>query len=107
MGTKIRNEISKKKEYWIPKHRHLELVHFCLQYPDWKEKLRTIDGYSRKSSSIVSIPEKDGSVAKPIERIIDERLYFKDRIEMVELAAKEAGTELYDYLLKGVTENVG
>ena len=28
MGTKIRSEVSRKREYWLPKHRQLELVHF-------------------------------------------------------------------------------
>ncbi len=44
MATKIRSEISKKKMYWLPKHRQLELVHFCLQYPDWKMRLAILDG---------------------------------------------------------------
>ena len=37
MGTVIRPEISEKSKYWIDKHRHYELKHFCLQYPRWKK----------------------------------------------------------------------
>lgn len=33
MATVIRPEISPKNKYWISKHRHYELKHFCLQYP--------------------------------------------------------------------------
>lgn len=36
MATVIRAEISEKNKYWIDKHRHYELKHFCLQYPEWK-----------------------------------------------------------------------
>lgn len=28
MGLKVRSEISRRKEHWLPKHRQLELVHF-------------------------------------------------------------------------------
>ena len=37
MGTVIRPDISRKNKYWIDKHRHYELKHFCLQYPEWKK----------------------------------------------------------------------
>lgn len=33
MSTLIRPEVSEKNKYWIDKHRHYELKHFCLQYP--------------------------------------------------------------------------
>lgn len=39
-----RIEISKKNPYYLPKHRMLELIHFCLQYKDWKELYSTING---------------------------------------------------------------
>ena len=31
----MKTELSKKSEYYIPKHRRMELAHFCRQYPDW------------------------------------------------------------------------
>ena len=37
MGTTIRAQISEKNKYYIDKHRHYELKHFCLQYPNWKK----------------------------------------------------------------------
>ena len=107
MATKIRSEISKKKVYWLPKHRQLELVHFCLQYPDWKMRLATLDGYSGRSSSVVQIPEKNGTIWKPVERTVEERMMLEMKIRMVESAAYEAANDLYEYLLKGVTQGVG
>ena len=41
MATKIRAAISEKNKYWIDKHRHYELKHFCLQYPMWKKQYAT------------------------------------------------------------------
>lgn len=107
MGTKIRSEISKKKMYWLPKHRQLELVHFCLQYPDWKMRLATLDGYSGWSSSIVQMPEKNGTIGKPVERTVEERMMLEMKIRMVESAAYEAANDLHEYLLKGVTQEIG
>ena len=34
----IRPEISMKNKYYINKHRHYELKHFCLQYSIWKRE---------------------------------------------------------------------
>lgn len=36
MGTTIRAQLSQKNKYYIDKHRHYELKHFCLQYPSWR-----------------------------------------------------------------------
>ncbi len=107
MSTKIRNEVSKKRMYWLPKHRQLELVHFCLQYPYWKERLKALDGYSGRSGSVVQLPEKNGTVWKPVEAIAEERLMLEAKIHMVEITAVEAANDLYGYLLKGVTEAIG
>lgn len=107
MSTKIRSEISKKKMYWLPKHRQLELVHFCLQYPEWKMRLMSLDGYSGRSGSVVQIPEKNGTVWKPVERMVEERMLLEVKIQMVEQAAMEAANDLHEYLLKGVTQEIG
>ena len=40
MATVIRAIISENNKYWIDKHRHYELKHFCLQYPMWKKAYR-------------------------------------------------------------------
>lgn len=107
MSTKIRSEISKKKMYWLPKHRQLELVHFCLQYPEWKMRWMSLDGYSGRSGSVVQIPEKNGTVWKPVERMVEERMLLEVKIQMVEQAAMEAANDLHEYLLKGVTQEIG
>ena len=43
----LRSEISNKSPYYISKHRYLELKHFCLQYPEWKEEINKINWYGR------------------------------------------------------------
>lgn len=41
--SRTRNELSKKSPYYLPKHRILELEHFCLQYNDWEGLYLSID----------------------------------------------------------------
>lgn len=104
---KIRSEISKRKEYWLPKHRHLELVHFCLQYPEWKLQLKSLDGYSRGSGIREIRSSNDGHISKPVEFIVEARMELESRIEMIDRSAEGAAFELSLYLIKGVTEGVG
>jgi len=42
---RVRNDISNKNEYKLSKHRFLELKHMCLQYDEWRDILRSLDGY--------------------------------------------------------------
>jgi hypothetical protein len=43
MSTVIRAEVSQKNQYTISKHRYYELVHFCLQYPEWQKKYKELN----------------------------------------------------------------
>lgn len=107
MGTRIRAEVSKRKAYWLPKHRQLELVHFCLQYPEWVSQLKTMDGSPDKSASVIVRQDKTGSIPKPVERSVEARLHLEARMMMIECTAKEVAFDLAEYLIRGVTEGVG
>ena len=89
MGTMVRAEISQKNRYWITKHRHYELKHFCLQYPYWKK------AHSDLREAIAPL-----SMSK---RVAMQTFYSKN-IELVEKTAREADPYLYEYIIKGVTE---
>lgn len=104
MSTTIRPELSKKNKYWINRHRYYELKHFCLQYPIWTEALASLTALGAKSVEWekVSTNEKKD----PTERCAEARLYYLERIEMIEKAAKEADLGLWDYILKAVTEGL-
>ena len=52
MATVIRAQISEKNRYWIDKHRHYELKHFCLQYREWKKAYAEFDDVSVPLSMI-------------------------------------------------------
>lgn len=103
MATKIRPEISKKNKYWIDKNRHYELKHFCLQYPKWKRAYNSSPDISL--STIEAIPRTNRHsdlTAKQAMR----KIYYLERIKLIERVAKEADSELHSYILKAVTEEL-
>ena len=105
MGTVIRAEVSEKNKYWINKHRHYELKHFCLQYPIWKKTYIDLDSMGISSSSMEKIPSSNLPGDPTAKRAVD-KAHLIERIEMVEKIAKEADDYLWQYILKGVTENL-
>lgn len=103
MATKIRPELSMKNKYWIDKHRHYELKHFCLQYRTWKRVYSDLVDLSISISNLDNIP--GGNVVSDLTaKNAIRKTYYADRIKMVEKAAKESDEDLYEYILKGVTE---
>lgn len=105
MTTLIRAAISEKNKYWIDKHRHYELKHFCLQYPHWKKEY---EYYSNISPSISRFSQMstDGTKSDPTADKAIKRAYYSERIDLVEKAAKEADKYLHSYILKAVTEGL-
>lgn len=105
MATKIRPEISQKSKYWIDKHRHYELKHFCLQYPSWKKT------YSEFSDDSVSLSMIEGARTSnlpgdPTAKRAIMKAHYMERIKLIENVAEEADKYLSHYILKAVTENL-
>ena len=96
-----RPELSLKNDYHISKHRYYELKHFCLQYPEWKERLNDI---SLIKSSYLDPTLVRTEIYKPVEDLVDRRLIFEDRIKTLVDSAKETDEFLWKYILIGVTE---
>ena len=105
MSTKIRPEISEKSKYWIDKHRHYELKHFCLQYPSWKRAYAECDDVSLPSAAGERLPSSN-IPGDPTAKRAMTRAYYSERIKMIERAAMEADSALCDYILKAVTEEL-
>ena len=105
MATKIRAEISEKNKYWIDKHRHYELKHFCLQYPGWKKAYAEFDDASIPLSMIESAPTSNLPGDPTAKRALM-KVQYSDKINLIEKAAMEADQYLCDYILKAVTEEL-
>ena len=105
MATMIRPEISKKSKYWIDKHRHYELKHFCLQYPSWKRKYETL-GIPTISSSMMEKLPGTNTPSDLTARFAINKAYYWDRIKLIERTAMEADRYLHEYILLAVTEGL-
>ena len=105
MTTKIRAQISEKNRYYIDKHRHYELRHFCLQYPSWKKAyVDCMDG-DIPVAMIAGARQNDGLYDPTSARAIT-RAHYSRRMEMLEQVAKDADKYLWRYILKAVTEGL-
>jgi len=105
MGTVIRPEVSAKNKYWLSKHRYYELKHFCLQYPEWKRAYHDLDGLPARSANVTDFT-RGGQTPNPTALYAEARIYYKDRMTIVEQAAREAAADLAEMMLRAVTEEV-
>lgn len=80
----MKKTLSKKNPYYISKERRLELEHFCRQYNEWKQELRSLTGDISKSVITITSDKRD---IHNFERIIEKRAEIIYKIEMVERAA--------------------
>lgn len=105
MATTIRAQISEKNKYYIDKHRHYELKHFCLQYPTWKKAyMDCLDG-DTPMVMIDGSKQPDGIYDPTSARAIT-RAHYSKRMELLEQVAKDADKYLWYYILKAVTEGL-
>ena len=105
MSTLIRPELSTKNRYWIDKHRHYELKHFCLQYPRWKQECSMYSSPSISSSMADRMPTSN-IPGDPTAKWVMRKTYYQERIKLIEDIARETDRYLYEYILKAVTEEL-
>ena len=80
----MRTTVSKKNKYWISRHRYLELSHFCAVVATY------------------SVPNKT-DISDPTATTAEKILFYSERIDMVNNAAKEADPILAKYIVKCAT----
>lgn len=105
MGTIIRSELSEKNKYWIEKHRYYELKHFCLQYPIWKKAYTALNGLSKRPSGLILLSKTNG-INDPTAKCAEARIFYSERIKMIEQISMDTTLELSSYILKAVTEGI-
>jgi len=90
-----------EKKYQISKRRFAELYNFCLQYNEWKDELQyKTDGVG--SPAITDMPVTHGN-SDSTQVIAMRRKELSDKCRLVEQTAIEADPEIYQYILKAVT----
>lgn len=105
MSTTIRAELSERNKYWIEKHRYYELKHFCLQYPLWKKARAALDSLSKRPNNSAAV-SRTNKVSSPVEKCVEARLFYTDRMELLENVANETDEVMAVYILKAVTEGI-
>ena len=105
MATRIRAEVSLRNKYHIDKHRHYELKHFCLQYPDWKKAYADFSDPSIPLSMIDKEPTSN-LPGDPTSKRAMMMAKYSEKIDLIERVARETDKYLYDYILKAVTEEL-
>ena len=105
MATVIRPEISQKNRYWIDKHRHYELKHFCLQYPIWKNAYAAFSDVSVPLSMIERV-RTSNIPGDPTAKRALMKAHYLEKMKLIEDVAKEADRYLYKYIIKAVTEDL-
>ena len=100
----IRSVHSKSNKYWISKHRFYQLYHWCLQYPEWKDKCVVLENGGLTGVQYSDMP-KGTTIGNPTERLGIELSDLIGNIRLLEEVAKEAGEDLAPYILASVTQD--
>lgn len=104
MATVIRPEVSIKNKYWINKHRHYELKHFCLQYPEWKRAYAESDGF--KKQTMMSEYSRSSYPGDPTSSCAETRSRYLEQMDLIRRTAYEADPDLATYIFRAVTEGL-
>ena len=108
-GRSMRNlkpETSKKNPYHVSKHRMYELMHFCLQYPEWKKFCSGTDELYFKSPNLDKIKTITNEPSDPTAELAMKRMRCYENMKLVEDIAYKADEVLANYILLAVTEDL-
>lgn len=88
----------------LNKNRYRELKYFCLQYEDKKKELENI---CYLTSNIKDNESSNKNIDRnKIEKLTIKKINLEKQIEIIEKTAHEVTEDLYDYLLKNVTQGI-
>lgn len=84
--------------YNISKHRYMELYHYCMQYQEWKEELKDMQGLRAHENTGGSNGKSDPTAQTAI-RMAE----LDKRCKIIEDTATETDEQLAAYILAAVT----
>lgn len=93
---------TKNSKYNISKQGLLTAVHYCLQYNEWLEEYGELASGSISGINYGGMPHGSGS-GNPTETKAIRMEELSRKIALVEQTAIEAGGEIAEWILKGVT----
>ena len=92
-----------KDKYGISKHRYLEVIHHCLQYPEWREELENMTD-TVKAIQYGQEGKGSPSQASATERLAIKRAELQEKCKRIEQTAIEADADIYQWLLEGLPQ---
>ena len=94
--------LSPRNEFYISRHRTMELEHFCRQYKEWQKKLNDISFLKGAPDVVVY----DTTTGDPVGTLVELREGYLRNIDMIVTSASEYDPVLAPYILKNVTEGL-
>lgn len=99
----FKSELSRKNPYWLSKHRYMELEHFCLQYPEWKELLKELESHISQNWD----SDTKGPISiRSLEDLVIKRDQLQQKIDMVDEAGRQCDDVIGMSIVKAVTEGL-
>lgn len=86
-------------KYEITTERYRELLHWCRQYKEWKSR----SSYGLNAVNNDGMPHGT-SISNPTEQQALRNEKYKQNIILLESTLKEADAEIWQYILRNVTE---
>lgn len=92
---------AKSSAYYLPKHRYLTVMHYALQYQEWKDERNAIgdDGAGLQ----IDPQPRSGKIGDPTATKAMKRAELYDKIKLIETTVEEVAPEISAWLLKAVT----
>ena len=102
MATILKPELSEKNEYYIPKERMLELIHFVKQYPTYVKCIKALDGYIKPPSALIIFNKDRSSFTDQTYYTVEAREYFQSKCDMIEFAVSHCDKEVQERLVDAI-----
>ncbi|MBC5710984.1 hypothetical protein H8S75_23895 [Hungatella sp. L12] len=100
---KVRIRDMKLSDYNISRAKYNELKYFCMQYEEKKREIHNSYGLG----AIVSDGMPKGNIpGNPTEHAAIRNAMLQSDVELIEQTAMEADSDMYQWLLKNVTEGI-
>lgn len=100
---KIRKRDMKLSDYNISRAKYNELKYFCMQYEEKKREIHNSYG----PGAVVSDGMPKGNLpGNAVERVAIRNAMLQKDVELIEQTAMEADPDIYQWLLRNVTEGI-
>ena len=92
----------KRDKYYLGQYRYYELKYFCLQYDKWEKAYK---GIIKAIEDMPKLKIKHLDSNKMLKELEDSKIYFKNRIDLINEVAKETTEKYSEIMIRAVTDN--